>query len=104
MTRKKGKKFGNQALDVEVLMYLYIRSEMEKMRCFTIFKMKVYSPLDPANPLYHKLILSIYTTYVSGKLGQWMDELGFYVPSRVFQSFRDDGRVNMKGSVQWSAV
>ena len=27
-----------------------------------------------------------------------MDELGFYVPSTVFQSFRDDGRVNMKGS------
>ena len=32
--------------------------------------------------------------------GSWMDELGFYVPSTVFQSFRDDGRVNMKGSVQ----
>ena len=31
---------------------------------------------------------------------RWMDELGFYVPSTVFQSFRDDGRVNMKGSVQ----
>ena len=30
----------------------------------------------------------------------WMDELGFYIPSSVFQSFRDDGRVNMKGSVQ----
>ena len=30
----------------------------------------------------------------------WIDELGFYVPSTVFQSFRDDGRVNMKGSVQ----
>ena len=29
-----------------------------------------------------------------------MDELGFYIPSTVFQSFRDDGRVNMKGSVQ----
>ena len=28
----------------------------------------------------------------------WMDELGFYVPSTVFQSFLDDGRV--KGSVQ----
>ena len=33
-------------------------------------------------------------------MGTWMDELGFYVPSTVFQSFRDDGRVNMKGSVQ----
>ena len=33
-----------------------------------------------------------------------MDELGFYVPSTVFQSFRDDGRVKMKGSMQWSAV
>ena len=33
-----------------------------------------------------------------------MDKLGFYVSSTVFQSFRDDGKVNMKGSVQWSAV
>ena len=38
------------------------------------------------------------------RVHKWMDELGFYVPSTVFQSFRDDGRVNMKGSVQWSAV
>ena len=30
----------------------------------------------------------------------WMDELGFYVSSTVFQSFRDDGRMNMKSSVQ----
>ena len=35
---------------------------------------------------------------------RWMDELGFYIPSTVFQSFWDDGRMNMKGSVQWSAV
>ena len=28
------------------------------------------------------------------------DESGFYVLSTVFQSFRDDGRVKMKGSVQ----
>ena len=35
------------------------------------------------------------------KNNEWMDELGFYIPSTVF---RDDGRVNMKGSVQWSAV
>ena len=27
-------------------------------------------PLDPANPLYHWSVLSIYTIYVSGKLGQ----------------------------------
>ena len=33
-------------------------------------------------------------------LRPWLDELGFFVPSTVFQSFRDDGRVNMKGSVQ----
>ena len=26
----------------------------------------------------------------------WMDELGFYVPSTVFQSFRDDGRWTWK--------
>ena len=31
------------------------------------------------------------------KIGEkWMDELGFYIPLTVFQSFRDDGRVNMK--------
>ena len=29
-----------------------------------------------------------------------MDELGFYVPSTLFQSFQDDGRVKMKDSVQ----
>ena len=29
-----------------------------------------------------------------------MDELEFYAPSTVFQSFRDDGKVNMKGCVQ----
>ena len=34
----------------------------------------------------------------------WMDELAFYVPSIVFQSLRDDERMNMKSSVQWSAV
>ena len=33
-------------------------------------------------------------------IGGWMDELGFYVPSSVFQSFRDDERMNMKGSMQ----
>ena len=33
-------------------------------------------------------------------LRERMDELGFYVPSTVFQSFRDNGRVNMKSSVQ----
>ena len=38
-------------------------------------------------------------TSVSTK-GSWMDGLGFYVPSTVFQSFRDDGTMNMKGSVQ----
>ena len=38
--------------------------------------------------------------YPSPRGLKWMDELGFYSPSTVFQSFRDDGRVNMKGSVQ----
>ena len=28
------------------------------------------SPLDPANPIYCILIWSVYTMYVSGKLGQ----------------------------------
>ena len=27
-------------------------------------------PFDPANPLYYRRVLSIYTIYVSGKLGQ----------------------------------
>ena len=47
-----------------------------------------------------RLIRSIYGRLVDiGRKGL-MDELWFYVPSTVFQSFRDDGRVNMKGSVQ----
>ena len=42
-----------------------------KRRCSTIFKIKKNVPqIDPVNPLYHRLILSIYTSYVSGKLGQ----------------------------------
>ena len=28
------------------------------------------TPLDQANPLYYRRVLSIYTIYVSGKLGQ----------------------------------
>ena len=46
--------------------------------------------------------LEVYMDYFQrkGRGGGWMDELGFYVPSTVCQSFRDDGRVNMKGSVQ----
>ena len=40
------------------------------------------------------------TENLGPKMDGWMGELGFYVPSTVFQSFRDDGRVNMKGSVQ----
>ena len=26
----------------------------------------------------------------------WMDELGFYITSTLFQSLQDDGRMNMK--------
>ena len=54
------------------LMYIYTLSETEKRSSSTIFKIKVCCPppLDPANRLYHRLILSIYTIYVSGKLGQ----------------------------------
>ena len=40
--------------------------------------------------------MSVKVPYVS----KLMDELGFHVPSTVFQSFQDDGRMNMKGSVQ----
>ena len=49
------------------------------------------------------LISWIFESFCLVPMDGWMDELGFYVPS-TFQSFRDDGRVNMKGSVQWSAV
>ena len=55
------------------------------------FRLK-FAGLSPAVTLTIPLVAGIW-------LG-WMDELGFYVPSTVFQSFRDDGRVNMKGSVQ----
>ena len=34
---------------------------MEKMRCFTIFKIKECPPLDAANHLYRRNILSIYS-------------------------------------------
>ena len=30
----------------------------------------------------------------------WMDELRFYIPFIVFQSFRADRRMNVKGSMQ----
>ena len=43
---------------------------------------------------------STYIMYLERERERWMDELGFYVPSTVFQLFREDGRVNMKGSVQ----
>ena len=52
------------------LMYLYALSEMEKGGAPLFLKLKYVPPLDPANPLYHRLISSIYTIYISGKLGQ----------------------------------
>ena len=47
-----------------------------------------------------KFKLEAIMTVIGKQENGWMDELGFYVPSTVFQSFRDNGRVNMKGSVQ----
>ena len=52
-----------------------VRNEKKKrkIRCPTIFKIKVCSPhppLEQANPLYNRLILSIYTKYVNEKLDQ----------------------------------
>ena len=41
----------------------------------------------------------MFSIYLYNILQCLMDELEFYVLSTVFQSFRDDGRVNMKGSV-----
>ena len=57
---------------------------------------------DPTQQARQNLTNKIYDS-VEAEI-RWMDELVFYVPSTVFQSFRDNGRVNMKGSVQWSAV
>ena len=53
------------------LMYLNIRSET-KNEVLHYFKIKVAPAPRPrrANNLYHRLILSIYTIYVSGKLDQ----------------------------------
>ena len=34
----------------------------------------------------------------------WMDDLRFYVPFTVFQSYQDDGRLIMNGCVQWSSI
>ena len=39
-----------------------------------MFKIKVCSLFDPANPLCYRRVLSIYTIYVSGKLGQGRGE------------------------------
>ena len=50
-------------------MYLYIRSEMEKWGASLFLKWKYVPPPDPANPLYYRCVLPIYTIYVSGKLG-----------------------------------
>ena len=33
---------------------------------------------------------------------RWMDDLRFYVFFKVFQSYRDDGKLIMKGCVQWN--
>ena len=52
------------------LMCLHALPEMEKGDAPLFSKQKYVLPLDPANPLYHILILSKYTIYVSGKLGQ----------------------------------
>ena len=34
----------------------------------------------------------------------WMDDIRFYVLLTVFQSYQDDGRLIMKGYVQWNSV
>ena len=42
------------------LMHLYIWSEMEKWGASLFFKIKVCSPLDPANPLYQTSIVELH--------------------------------------------
>ena len=41
-------------------------------------------------PYHYATLQFTYTDMMSSGLGGWMDELGFYVSSTVFQSFRDD--------------
>ena len=38
--------------------------------------------------------------YFYTRWNRWIYELGFYVPPTVFQPFRDDWRVKMKGAAQ----
>ena len=66
--------------------------------------MGIYKLFNLASLPKNDLTLVLYYSMSICTNDGWMDELGFYIPSTVFQSFRDDGRVNMKGSVQWSAV
>ena len=39
-----------------------------------------------------------------GRKDGWMDDLGFYAHSSVFQSYQDNGQMIMKGCVHWNPV
>ena len=41
---------------------------------------------------------------MDGWMDGWVDDLRFYVPFTVFQSYQDDGRLIMNGCVQWSSI
>ena len=61
-----------------------------------IYILETIKTLTETNKCYYRGPLRSF-----GEQDGWMmDELGFNFPSTVFQSFRDNGRVNMKGSVQ----
>ena len=49
-----------------------------------------------ANKKYRRNLVAynFFLASFSDQFYGWIDELGFYVPSTVFQSFRDDGRVH----------
>ena len=66
--------------------------------CFEIY-LSTRVPLKQDTFFFFFFFAHLTYMYMDPRIG-WMDELGFYVPSTVFQLFRDDGRVNMKGSMQ----
>ena len=64
--------------------------------CFGDFNTQEYH----LRHLSHVIRKPVYAICKQQRRRSRMKELGFYVPSTVFQSFRQDGRVNMKDSVQ----
>ena len=70
-----------------------IDSESDYIMWFKLSKTFFKAEVDPSFGV-------VYLPPTDSRMDGWVRVF----PSTVFQSFRDDGKVNMKGSVQWSAV